>query len=260
MSELKIQDRIKKYKLKRGFIHYYYGDGAGKSTSTFGTILRAIGHGLKPILIQFLKKTKEKEDTYTEIDELRRIDMDIDIDDLVEKYKSFIIEKEKIEDSNSIKSDKTEDNNSNDGIDEKSLNKGFSSKGFEYGEYYTMTHILDIPVIQLGTPRFIFSGEKPTEEHKLKSEFGLELIERLLKSDVYDIVVLDEIITAVNFKIVDEDRLVRILKEKKPNIEVFLTGRGAIGELMELADYITEFKKVKHPFDKGIYARKGIEY
>ena len=76
----------------------------------------------------------------------------------------------------------------------------------------------------------------------------------------YDFVILDEVNTAVHLNIIDVNRFKQILKERKDNIEVILTGRERINELIEISDYITEVKKEKHPFDKGITARKGVEY
>lgn len=76
----------------------------------------------------------------------------------------------------------------------------------------------------------------------------------------YDLLLLDEIIASVNLEVVDKDKLLDFLKNKPEKLEVIMTGRNPIPELIELADYVSEIKKVKHPFDKGILAREGIEY
>ena len=80
------------------------------------------------------------------------------------------------------------------------------------------------------------------------------------KAEDYDLLILDEINAAVNLDIVDKGRLLEFLKHKPQNLEVVLTGRSPAEEVCELADYISEIRKVKHPFDQGITAREGIEY
>lgn len=74
------------------------------------------------------------------------------------------------------------------------------------------------------------------------------------------VLVMDEIIATYNHGLVNREAFVEFLKNKPSNLEVVMTGRGPAPELVELADYVSEIKKVKHPFDRGIYARKGIEY
>ena len=71
--------------------------------------------------------------------------------------------------------------------------------------------------------------------------------------------ILDEIIGAYNHDLVDRGLLVRYLKEKPESLEIVLTGRNPESSLMELADYVSDIQKIKHPFDRGIPARKGIE-
>ena len=72
--------------------------------------------------------------------------------------------------------------------------------------------------------------------------------------------VLDELLSVYNEGMVDHEEVCRFLKEKPENLEVVISGRNPSAELIELADYISEVKKIKHPFDAGVQARKGIEY
>lgn len=74
------------------------------------------------------------------------------------------------------------------------------------------------------------------------------------------LLILDEIMAACNYKLVSEDSLLRLLKERPSSLEVVLTGRNPSKSIMEAADYISEIQKVKHPFDEGLPAREGIEY
>lgn len=75
-----------------------------------------------------------------------------------------------------------------------------------------------------------------------------------------DLLVLDEVISACNHRMVPEGSLVTFLKQKPAELEVVLTGRSPSDALLELADYVTEMRKEKHPYDRGVQARKGIEF
>ncbi len=84
-----------------------------------------------------------------------------------------------------------------------------------------------------------------------------EVIEQGKKSDL---VIFDEIISAMTYKFLDETTVINVLKKLSETCEIVLTGRNPSENLQELADYISEIKKIKHPFDSGITARKGIEF
>ena len=85
-------------------------------------------------------------------------------------------------------------------------------------------------------------------------------IQTLAKKGKYDLIILDEIIYCCREKLVSLQCIKNIVKSKKPDIEIIMTGRGTTKELIKLADLVTEMKEVKHPFKKSIKARKGIEY
>lgn len=74
-----------------------------------------------------------------------------------------------------------------------------------------------------------------------------------------DLLILDEVMAAINAGMLQTEQVVDLLRERPAGLEVVLTGRNPPPELMELADYVSEIKKVRHPFDKGIAARDGIE-
>ena len=76
----------------------------------------------------------------------------------------------------------------------------------------------------------------------------------------YDLIVLDEVNLAVTWKLVELDEVVRMINDKPENVELILTGRQADPKLVQLADLVTEMLKIKHPYDNGMMARKGIEY
>lgn len=104
--------------------------------------------------------------------------------------------------------------------------------------------------------------DDPEQKAEADDYYGAMLEAALKQAEEggYDVLFLDEILASVRLKVVDTDRLIRFLKEKPEKLEVILTGRDPIPELVELADYVSEIKKIKHPFDQGIRARKGIEF
>ena len=98
-----------------------------------------------------------------------------------------------------------------------------------------------------------------TEEEKedIKGYYN-SVIEKLSGTEGYGMVILDEAVAAVNTGLIDERRLIDIV-ECQPEKEWVITGREPSERLMDMADYVTEMVKIRHPFDKGEKARKGIE-
>lgn len=81
-----------------------------------------------------------------------------------------------------------------------------------------------------------------------------------IRSGAYELVVLDEITYPINWGWVDIDEVVAVLRDRPENVNVIITGRDAPAELIEMADTVTEMTKVKHAYDRGIMARRGIDY
>ena len=88
----------------------------------------------------------------------------------------------------------------------------------------------------------------------------LEKIVETAEKRFYDVLILDEIIYCLSKNLANLEDVRRIIDKRAPGVEIVLTGRGASKELIEMADLVTEMKNIKHPFDKGITARRGIEY
>lgn len=99
----------------------------------------------------------------------------------------------------------------------------------------------------------------PSQTLKNEIEKGIHLFTRLLKENSYDLYILDEFTYALNWKIVDLDPILTLLKEKPKNVEIVITGRDAPDELLSLADLVTVMHPIKHYFEKGVEARWGIE-
>lgn len=87
----------------------------------------------------------------------------------------------------------------------------------------------------------------------------LKNVINLCIKDSYRMLVVDEIISAYNLEFIDRSILIEFLRNKPEQLEVVMTGRNPAIELVELADYVSEIKKIKHPYDHGVPSRKGIE-
>ena len=101
------------------------------------------------------------------------------------------------------------------------------------------------------------SDEKKTE---VRDSYAELLDDVIAHAAEFDLIVLDEAVSAYNYAMIDGEQLTEFLRLEGNRREIVLTGRNPLPELIELSDYVTEMKKVKHPFDGGIAARKGIEY
>lgn len=136
----------------------------------------------------------------------------------------------------------------------------FFMKGdYEYGEFKALPKLPNIEICKSGFRQFTDPlNIKPEEKEQAKS--GLAAARKAILSGSYDLVVLDEVNVALEYNLIELDEVVKLIKDKPPRVELILTGRYADNGLIEMADLVTEMVKVKHPFDKGIKARKGIEY
>jgi len=169
-------------------VHYYYGDGKGKSTAAFGLCLRASGAGKRVVVTQFLKGAP-----YAELESFAR---------------------------------------------------------------------LGIPVHQTSSVRkFIFQmDEAERAAAKADCERVFEIAREAAASGDWDVVVLDEVTDAVACGMLEESALLSLLETRAPQTELVLTGHAPNKAVVDGADYVTEMKKQKHPYDRGLMARPGIEY
>src|SRR3989338_8317484 len=182
-----------------GLVHVITGDGKGKTTSSLGLALRAVGNNLQVCMIQFLKSG------FTgEIYSAKKLGFEIEqfgVDALKDKQKNL---------------------------------KEFSDK----------------------TGSFTF---QPDIKEKDAAMQGWEHCKKTIKNGEYDMVIMDEINCVLEKNLIPINEVIEILKNHG-KVELILTGRDAPQEIIELADYVNVVQSVKHPWQKGIIARKGIEY
>lgn len=162
------------------------GDGKGKSTAAFGTIMRAVARGWKVAVIQFLKSGM------------------------------WNVGEEKVAREM--------------GVDWWAMGDGFTWESNDM------------------------------EESQAIAVAGWDHAKSTIDSGMYDLVVLDEVTYPVNWGWIDEDEVVEVLRSRPEEVNVILTGRDAPQQLIEIADTVTEMRKIKHAFDAGIMARRGIDY
>ena len=174
--------------LEIGLVQVYTGNGKGKTTAALGQALRASGHNIKSLIIQFLK--------------------------------------------------------------------GGSYSG-EVKAVENCTPL--IKIYQAGSPFFI-NKDKISEKDMDSNRKGLALAEDAAcgENDT-GILVLDEINVAINLGIIKTEEIIKLIKNKRPDIELILTGRNAPQEILDIADLVTEMKEIKHYYNKNIPSRTGIE-
>lgn len=176
-----------------GQLSVFWGNGKGKSTSAFGTALRACGNGYRVHLIQFMKNGTGN--------------IEIDYPGEIKALEKF---------------------------------SNFTFKRFGAGSWI------------IGNP---------SKEHIESVQEAFNHLQHCMNNPLYDIIIADELLYAIQLKLISEDTIIDFLKNRRKDKDLIITGSHiAFPKIFELADLVTEIKKIKHPFDSGIQARKGIEY
>lgn len=173
-----------------GIVIVYTGNGKGKTTASLGVALRAIGHGLRVCMVQFIKG----EWHYGELNSIKKLEPDFEL----------IV----------------------------------AGKGF------------------IG----IIDDDHAFEEHVRAARTALDIVEQKISLDTFDIVILDEINYAVHLGLLQLVDVLKILQNRPKHLSLILTGNHACEEIIMLADLVTEMKEIKHPYKKGIKAKRGIDF
>ena len=185
------RQKVRQKLIDRGVIIVNTGDGKGKSSSAFGTAFRALGHGYKVGIVQFIKgKWKTGEQAI-----FSRFD---DIDHVI------------------------------------------SGEGFTWN---TQDKTKDIAAARKGWDAVV------------------EMIEKTRSGEKdYHLIVLDELNIALHYEYLPVDEIVEVIKNKPEKLNIIITGRDAPQKLIDAADTVSEMRPLKHAFDDGIQAQKGIEF
>ena len=178
---------------ERGLILVNTGNGKGKTTAALGVALRAVGQGLKVLILQFIKSGNG----YGELAGLDKLGDQVEI---------------------------------------RSMGKGFI--------YYKRDEVSDAELAR----------------HKEAAQEAWRTLVEEVNSDRWDLIIMDEINNAINYELIDVNSVVDMLEHKPERLHVILTGRYAKPEIIDVADTVTEMKIVKHAYEKGIKAAKGIEF
>lgn len=133
-----------------------------------------------------------------------------------------------------------------------------------FGEIESAKAHANLEILQLGKGFVKIMGDKkPFSEHKLAAKEAVEFAKEKIYSGQYDLVVLDEINYAIDYlevRLVELKDVLEMIDRKPAHTHLILTGRDAKPEVIEKADLVTEMKEIKHPFQKGIQAQKGIDF
>ena len=135
----------------------------------------------------------------------------------------------------------------------------FMKKGEDYGEILAIRKLEGIDLYQFGSERLITRSSIHQEDIELAHR-ALTLAEGAMASGEYDVIILDEINVAMFFGLVSPDEVLTVLRNRKKDVEIIMTGRNAPLEIIEEADLVTRMVAEKHPYDKGVIARAGIEF
>jgi cob(I)alamin adenosyltransferase len=180
-----IEEKLAKF--NRGIVMVITGNGKGKTTAAVGQALRALGHGKKVFMIQFMK-------------------------------------------------------------------------GKKYGEVLAAEKCLpNFTILQSGLDSFVMRDNPAPIDIELAQE-GFKLAGQVVASGEYDLVILDEINVALDFKLLPLAEIVAMINGKPATVDLILTGRYAPREIIDLADTVSEIQEIRHHYTKGIKERAGMEY
>jgi cob(I)alamin adenosyltransferase len=135
----------------------------------------------------------------------------------------------------------------------------FMKGDIEYGEITTAKKMENFEIVQIGRPDFVDKSNPAEIDIKLAHD-ALDHAREIIGSNKYDIVILDEINVAMDWKLIETEKVLELIKSKPDHIELVLTGRYAPQEIIEIADLVTEMQEIKHPYNDGVEARNGIEH
>ena len=132
-------------------------------------------------------------------------------------------------------------------------------KGRRYCELESVENLTNFTIVQYGRDEFV-SKEKPEQIDIDLAQEGFNHTQDIVKSGKYDMAILDEINVAIDYHLIPLEKVLKLIEEKPEKLELILTGRYAHPELIKIADVVTEMLEIKHPYQQGVLARKGIDF
>ncbi len=140
----------------------------------------------------------------------------------------------------------------------------FTKGGNDYGELNSFRELSpdisnNLKIVQAGLDRIVYKDNESEADKKAILE-GWELAKKAIENHEYQLIIMDEANIAIDMGILDVDEVVSVLKNKPEEMEIVLTGRNAHPKIIEIAHLVSKIEPVKHYWDTGIAARKGIEY
>jgi cob(I)alamin adenosyltransferase len=133
-------------------------------------------------------------------------------------------------------------------------------KNCPYGEIYSLSFLSDwITIEQYGNDKFVLERKMPADNDIMVAQQALQQARKAMVSGKYDIIILDEICIALYYNLLSLKEVFHLLSDKPKHVEIILTGRYCPQELLEKADLVTEMKEIRHYYQRGVSARKGIE-
>jgi len=133
-------------------------------------------------------------------------------------------------------------------------------KEFPYNEQNSLIHLSEwITIEQFAGDDFVYKKQLPGKKEIDKARRGLAAAKAKMLSGRYDLIILDEVCVSIYFRLFSDEEILTFMKQKPENVELILTGRYCPDNLMDKADLVTEMKEIKHYYQEGITARKGIE-
>jgi|SRR3989338_222695 len=196
----------------QGLVQIFTGNGKGKTTSSLGLCLRAIGQGFNAYVIQFLKSG--------DTGELFSVKKYLPNMTIVQFGRQALLEKQTR-------------------VFEFSGKEEIKARGPKSGKYFYFP---------------------PDADEAEPCRRALEHAFTIVKSGEYNIVVLDEVNCALSKNLIEISEVIRLIDEKPKHVELILTGRNVPKEIIEKSDLVSEVREIKHPWHKGVLARRGIEY
>lgn len=132
-------------------------------------------------------------------------------------------------------------------------------KGRRYSELDALEHVKNFTVSQFGRDEFVSKDNPEQIDIELARE-GFDFAVDVVKKGLYDMVILDEINVAIDYNLVSLEDMLGLIDQKPEKLELVLTGRYAHPDLIKVADVVTEMLEIKHPYQEGVTARKGVDF